>query len=229
MENSTHNCANCTLKSKCFEALNPAELELISAHRVELQYRKGENIAKQGAFVHHLLFLQKGLVKVYMELQNDSDLILNLFSGGQLIGLPNLFSQVPLQYSVAAIGDSSICAIDIRIIEELISSNGDFAKAIIHEINHCTHYYFQRILTSSQKQLSGRMADALLHLAQNVFKSNEFPMLLSRKELSEFAGMSTMSAVRVIKDLEANKVIAEKNNILYILDMTKLLQLSKTG
>lgn len=224
-----HNCADCPLKSNCFQKLNPTELELVSARKVELNYRKGENIAKQGSFVHHILFLQKGLVKVYMELQEKQDLILNIFGESQLIGLPNLFTNNPLQYSVAAINDSVICAIDIRIFEEMITSNGFFAKNIIEDINHCTRYYFQRILSTSQKQLSGRMADALLHLSNKIYKNDSFPMLLTRKELAEFAGMSNMSAVRAIKDFEASGFIQEKKGMLTIRKKDKIIQLSKSG
>lgn len=229
MSIQTHNCIDCPLKSNCFQKLNPTELELVSARKVELNYRKGENIAKQGSFVHHILFLQSGLVKIYMELQGKQDLILNILVGPQFIGLPNLFSNSPLQFSVAAIDDSVICAIDIRIIEEMITSNGFFAKSIIEDINQCTRYYFQRILSTSQKQLSGRMADALLHLSDKIYKSDTFPMQLTRKELAEFAGMSNMSAIRVIKDFEASGFIEEKKGILTIREKDKIIQLSKNG
>ena len=229
MKNTIHNCANCKFKSFCLQKLNPTEIELVSAKHVELEYRKGEHIAKQGSFVHHVLFLQKGLVKIYQELNNNKDLILNIFSGGQLIGLSNLFTSNPLQYSIATIDDSTICAIDIRVIEELISSNGLFAKSIIKELNHCTHYYFQRIRTSSRKQLSGRMADALIYLADNVYNNDNFPLQLNRKELAEFADMSTMSAVRIIKELKISRIIEENNGKINIKNKKKLILLSKIG
>lgn len=229
MNDEKISCGFCGAKSMCFEKLSPVELELTDARKAELRYRKGEHIAKQGNFVTHVLYLKKGLIKVYMEVGNESDLILNIYSGGNFIGLPNLFNPTPLQYSVAAIEDSVVCAIDKKIIEDLIQNNGQFARSIIESINNCTLYHYRRLVTSSQKQLNGRMADALLHLCEVVYRSAEFPMSLSRKELGELSGMSMMSAVRVIKDLESNGIIGEKNGILRILDKTKLENLSKYG
>ena len=229
MDHSLRSCPSCDLKCDCFKKLSPLELEVADTRRVELRYRKGENIAKQGSFATHVLFLQSGLVKVYMEVDNENDLILNIFSGGALIGLPNLFTNTQLQYSVAAIEDSVLCAIDRTVIEDLIKNNGESAQSIVAGINSCTIYHYQRLITASQKQLNGRMSDALLHLSDEVYQADEFPMSLSRKELAELAGMSMMSAVRVIKDLEQNGVLKEEKGKMLILDKDKLISISKYG
>lgn len=229
MIKQNNSCPVCGAKSGCFKTLSPLELEVADVHRAELHYRKGEHIAKQGSFVTHIFYLQKGLVKVYMEIEGENDLILNIFSRGGLIGLPNIFTSVPLQYSVAAIEDTTLCAIDKKVIEDLVKNNGDFAQSIIEQINKCTFYHYRRLITASQKQLNGRMADALLHLADDVYFSDDFSMDLSRKELAEFAGMSMMSAVRVIKDLEHNNIVTEKKGRITISDREKLEDLSKYG
>lgn len=229
MEYNEKNCVNCELKSACFKQLSLLELELADAHRVELKYKKGEHIAKQGSFVTHVLYLQKGLIKIYIETEQENDIILNIFRGGDLIGLPNLFTNVPLQYSVAAIEDSIICAIDKTVIENLVLQNGHFAKEIIKNLNNCTHFHYRRLISATQKQLNGRMADALLHLANSVYHSDQFTLTLTRKELAELAGMSVMSAVRTLKDFINNKIIEENNSIIKILDREKLKNLSKYG
>ncbi len=223
-------CAACDLKSGCFKQLSLLELDLADAHRVELKYKRGEHIAKQGSFVTHIFYLQKGLIKIYIETEQDNDIILNIFSGGDLIGLPNLFTNAPLQYSVAAIEDSVICAIDKSVIEKLVLQNGNFAKAIIQSINQCTQFHFQRLISASQKQLNGRLADALLHLANVVYKSDTFILSLTRKELAELAGMSMMSVVRTLKDFVQNNIIQEgKQGYFKILDKAKLESYSKYG
>lgn len=229
MEETRKSCPYCDSRSGCFKSLSPLELELTDMRRAELKYRKGENIAKQGSYSNHILYLQKGLVKVYMEMEGDNDLILNIFSDGNLIGLAALFSNAPLPFSVAAVEDSIVCAIDKKIIEDLVINNGTFARSIIENINGCTHYHYKRLITASQKQLNGRMADALIHLSDKVFHSDNFIMSLTRKELAELAGMSMMSAVRTIKDLEQNGVIAETGGRFMIKDRVKLENLSKYG
>lgn len=230
MDIKDKSCVVCGSKSFCFMQLSVLELELADAHRVELKYKKGEHIAKQGSFVTHVLYLQKGLIKIYMETEQENDIILNIFRGGDLIGLANLFTNAPLQFSVAAVEDSVICAIDKTVIENLIMQNGSFAKAIIQNMNACTLFHYRRLISASQKQLNGRMADALLHLANTVYHSDQFTLTLTRKELAELAGMSMMSAVRTLKDFAQNNIIAEENNNLFkILDKAKLESYSKYG
>lgn len=230
MNTKEKNCTICGSKSVCFKQLSVLELELADAHRVELKYKKGELIAKQGSFVTHVLYLQKGLIKIYIETEQENDIILNIFRGGDLIGLPNVFTNAPLQYSVAAIEDTIICAIDKTVIENLILQNGKFAKAIIQTLNNCTLFHYRRLISASQKQLNGRLSDAILHLANTVYQSDTFTLSLTRKELAELAGMSVMSVVRTLKDFAQNNIIAEEsNNVFKILDKAKLESYSKYG
>lgn len=54
-------------------------------------------------------------------------------------------------------------------------------------------------------------------------------MSLSRKDLADFTGMSTMSAIRVLNDFKDEKIILDKNGNFEILNIEALEQISKTG
>lgn len=217
------NCTICCSKSVCFKQLSVLEPELADAYKVELKYKKGEYIAKQGSFVTHVLYLQKGLIKIYIEPEQENDIILNIFRGGNFIGLPDIFSNVTLQYSVAAIEDSLICAIDKTVIKNLILQNRKFAKANVYTLNNYTLFLYRRLISASQKQLNRRMSDTILHLASTVYQSDTFTLSLTRKELAELVGISVMSVVRTLKDFAQNNIIREENNgLLQILDKAKL-------
>ncbi|MEA3444077.1 MAG: helix-turn-helix domain-containing protein, partial [Bacteroidota bacterium] len=77
--------------------------------------------------------------------------------------------------------------------------------------------------------LNGRMATALRFLAKDVYHSVRFKMLLSRKDLAEFTGMSVMSVVRVIKEFKNTKVINNEDGFIEILDMEMLKRISEFG
>lgn len=228
-ENCLNPCLNCNFKSEAFNTLSDLEMQLINSKRVELNYRKGEVVAKQGAFVTHILFVKQGLVKIYKELSGKDNLILNFYPAGQLVGLPSIFNSDILQYSVAAIQDSVICAIDKSVIEALILENGNFAAEIIKNINVCTSFHFDKIFTLTQKQMNGRLAEALLFLSNKIFKSDSLTKSFSRKDLAEFTGMSVMSVVRGIKDFKASGVIDDNNGVIKILNKAKLEHISATG
>ncbi len=219
----------CGSKAACFHKLSDIELELTTANRVQLHFKKGETIAKQGSMVTHILFLKTGLAKIYKEINNNSNLILNIFPEGNLIGLPGLYGSNIFSYSVAAIEDSTVCAIDKTVFKKLVENNGAFAAEVINTINTCTEYNFEKIVSLTQKQLNGKMADALLFLADMVYKNNSFVMSLSRKDLAEFTGMSVMSVVRVLQEFKTDGIVHEKNGNFTILKMDQLRRISERG
>ncbi len=223
-------CVDCTQMSECFRVLSKNELGLVGQKMVRLSFRKGEIIAKQGAFATHIMFVKSGLVKLYRESENDqNDLIINIYAADNILGLSSLFGDSIFHYSVAALEDSSLCLIEINIVRELVSRNSDFSVSVIKRLSRNNLLAYEILYAVTHKQLNGRMASAMIYLAREVFQASGFPMPLSRKELAEFTGMSVMSAVRAIKDLRQNGLIAGENGRIEILDMERLEQISKFG
>ncbi len=223
-------CVDCTQMSDCFRVLSKEELELVGQKMVRLSFRKGEIIAKQGAFATHIMFVKSGLVKLYRESENDqNDLIINIYAADNILGLSSLFGDSIFHYSVAALEDSSLCLIEINIVRELVGRNSDFSVSVIKRLSRNNLLAYEILYAVTHKQLNGRMASAMIYLAREVFQSSGFTMPLSRKELAEFTGMSVMSAVRAMKDLRQNGLIGSENGRIEILDMERLEQISKFG
>ncbi len=169
--NQTASCLNCSLKSECFKQLNIEELENTDKSKVEVFFKKKEMIAKQGAFASHIMYIKSGLVKLYLEGEpGHNDLIINFFTNGEVIGLPSLFGRSIFDYSVSAIEDSRLCLIDINLVRQLTQTNVDFTTMMIKKMNDGTLYAYRQLYDFTHRQLNGRIAGALLHLAKNVYK-----------------------------------------------------------
>ena len=230
IDNSTKtSCLLCQNKSACFEKLSEEELLSVDERRVELHYRKGEVIAKQGSFVTHILFLKKGLTKIYREIDKDNNLILNFYPSGKLMGLSSLYMNSILQFSIAAVEDSVICAMDIHIFEKFVRQNGQFAASIIHAINQHFAHRTEKLVSLTQKQMNGRLAEAFLFFADQLYKSDSFHLSLTRKDIAEFTGMSVMSVVRGIKDFKENGILEDNNGDIALLRRDMLEKISQTG
>lgn len=223
-------CVDCTQMSDCFRRLKQEELDIVSKKMVRLSFRKGEIIAKQGAFATHIMFVKSGLVKLYRESENaQNDLIINIYASDNMLGLSSLFGDSIFHYSVAALEDSSLCLIEINIVRELVSKNPEFSISIIKRLSSNNLLAYNILYAITHKQLNGRMASALIYLAREVFHTGSFRMPLTRKELAEFTGMSVMSAVRAMKDLRKHGLVSNEDGIIEILDMERLEQISKFG
>ena len=59
----------------------------------------------------------------------------------------------------------------------------------------------------TQKKMPGRLAETLIYFSDEVFKTDEYEMILSRQELGEMTNMAKESVVRILKELEDSGVI----------------------
>lgn len=214
---------------KCFEVLTEEQKGLLDKKQVEVKYRKGEIIAKYGAFASHIIFLCEGLVKVYME-DNDQTLILKIIGPGSLVGLNALSEEGDtFRYTASAYQDSIARLIDINTFKYLIRENGIFASRIISVMSENANLINNRFFFMTHRQSYGRLADLLLCLAGNIFKSQVFDLHLTRKELAELAGMSTENVIRILKNFQEDGLLEIKGKTFSIKDDVGLRKLCYVG
>ena len=77
--------------------------------------------------------------------------------------------------------------------------------------------------------MHGRLAEALLYFSDNLFHSENFEMVLSRQELGEMTNMAKESVVRILGELEEEKIIRATPRTVSILDHDKLRVISEKG
>ena len=223
-------CSECKSMSPCFKQLNTEELTRANENKVQIQFKKGEIISKQGSFVTHVMYLKNGFAKVYKETSQEHNLILDIIPAGKLIGLTSLFNQDTIaRFSVAALDHATVCSIDRKTIEALIHQNSQFAESIVRSLNQESLQFYDKMASITQKQMNGRVADAILYLSENIFNSQKFKMILSRKDLAEFTGMSMMSVVRTLKEFKSAHIIEDKDGHIEIKDIKTLKQISIKG
>lgn len=228
-ENSPE-CIDCANKAECFNHLSKKELHEVTVSKVSIHYKKGEIVRKQGTFVSSILFVKKGIVKVYKEFEHAENVsIVDFRKPGQLIGLPDIYNASTVQYTVAALTDCDVCSIDIRLFEKLLNTNGNFAVDIIKSINFQSRSVIDFHILNNYKQLHGRIAHSLLFLAENIFESDTYDIAFTRRDFAEFTNMSSMSVVRILKVFRNDKLIEIKDGLITILDKEKLKKVSQVG
>ncbi len=213
----------------CFDHLTEEQNKLVEQNQVTVAYRKGEIIAKQGTFTTHILFICDGLAKVYYE-DNDKYLILRIAAPGSLIGLTSLpLSQNVFQYTASAYVDTTVKLIDINVVRQLIIENGKFAASIIDIFSQISIQKNGRFFCLSHRQSYGKLADILLCLAGNIFKTDKFDLSLSRKELAELSGMSTESVIRTLKNFQDDGMIKITGKTFEVINPEGLMKICQLG
>ena len=150
-------CTGCECMSQPFKKLSPEQLIEINRNRVEVVFKKGENIFKQGVMAGHLVYLKSGLVKLYRENGHD-ELVVSIEGKGKLLGLQALFGKNLYPYSVQAYTETCACLHDIGTIQKFLEENASFGSMLMHQLSDESLFWYDRTACLTLKQLHGRFA-----------------------------------------------------------------------
>jgi len=222
-------CTKCTDKIPFFDLLSFEELKIINRNRYSVKFRHNELILKQGLPATHVISLIHGIAKMYIEGLHDKNILLRLVGSWQLINEANASSNELNQFSVAALTDVQVCFIEAENFKKVLEMNGKFACEVIKHRNKHSSYFHQKMVSLTQKQMLGRMADGLLYLSNEFYKSKTFDLNLSRQDLADLTSMSKDSAIRILKEFEKDNIISIHGKRLKIIDMELLTKISSHG
>jgi CRP/FNR family transcriptional regulator, polysaccharide utilization system transcription regulator len=222
-------CCNCTSKSPLFKSLSDEELSYISQHKIPVSYKAGETIVKQHSPLTHVISFTSGMAKVYIEGAGGKNLILHFLKPTQFLGGPGIYIDRMNHFSVTAIEDSSVCFIEIAKFKELMTRNCDFAESFIKYISNNGIFNYDRFISLTQKNMQGRVADALLHLHYKIFDHRDHIIKVSRYDLAEYTSMSKDSLIRILKEFTEEDLIETANGKIKILELEKITNISQIG
>lgn len=223
------NCLLCKNRADIFSCLSNDQLDLINQKRIEVHYKTGELIFKQGTPNLHFLCLTQGKVKTYIEGIDEKNLVLEIVKPVQYILGPGIYTDKIHHFSAMAIEDSYACLVDIESFKHVIRTNADFAEEFLKKVSEYSIFLFDSFLSLTQKQMPGRIADVLLYLKNKIYESDTFHLTISRQDLADMSGMSKESAIRILREFKDMDIIALEGNDLEILNENQLIHISHTG
>ncbi len=227
--NHINSCTISHHQCECFKILSSEEKKLLDENSVLMRYKKREMIFKRGSLVSSVLFVEKGLAKVFIE-DNSNSLVMKLIPEGNLLGLSSLSEEYnTYQNSAMTYIDSQIRQYDIAVFRKVISENALFAKEIINIMAADTLQVYGRFFCLTHKQAYGTLADILLCLTNRIFKQDEFTLPLSRRDLAELSGMSQETVIRMLGKFNEEKIISMNGKSIKIIDPVRLTQISEKG
>ena len=219
----------CNIDAPCFMVLSTEEKELVRSSRVQLVFRKGDVMCKQGAFANNSLFLIKGFAKQYIESDSDKNFNLRIMSEGDFIGLSSVFSSAIFNYSVMALEECQAVMIESNALTGLATQNGQFALNLIKRYHEENNILYKLLLSSYSRQMNGKMAEKLLYLDEFRSAIPDIFVALSRRDLAEFTGVSVESAIKLLKSFEKDGLINLKGKDIVVSNREKLELISKAG
>jgi CRP/FNR family transcriptional regulator len=219
----------CDIQAPCFQMLSPEEAELVRASKTQVLFRKGDNLTKQGAFASYALFVINGLAKQYIEGDAAKSFNLRIIQPGEFVGLSSVFTKNTFNYSSVALTDCQVFLVEKETIATVIKQNGLFGFNMIKRYCQQNANLFETLRTVMYKQMNGRIADTLLYIDGLKPEHPEIFQLLSRKDLADFAGISTESAVKLLKSFEKDGLIELNEKDIRLINIAEIQEISKKG
>ena len=222
-------CDECNRKAPLFSALTKEELEILNTNRYSVRFHAGEVILKQGTNADYLISLIDGFARMYIEGHNERNLVLDFLIPWQLIGGPGVHSSGKHRYTVVAVKETLVCFLDVKNFKKVIALNSSFADKIM---SYCSNIYLatlDRMVGLSHKQMHGRIADALIYLTSEIYKSDTIGSEISRQDMADYTSMTKDSAIRILKEFERDQIINLVGRKIEVIDTTRLHDIASRG
>jgi len=169
------------------------------------------------------------LAKQYVEGEGSKNFNLRIIKPGEFVGLSSIFTKNTFNYSSVALTDCQVFLVEKDAITTIIKQNGQFGFTMIKRYCEQNANLFDTLRTVMYKQMNGRIADTLLYIDSLKSANPEIFQLLSRKDVADFAGISTESAVKLLKSFEKDGLIELHEKDISILNHSSLQEISKRG
>jgi CRP/FNR family transcriptional regulator len=227
-DHKCQDCRYCFKKNDLFELLKKDELEYLNNNRLEVKFNAGEMIYKQGTPLTHIVILRNGYAKSYLEGANGRNLILSFESPHELIFGPGMFVDMRHHSSLSAASDCGACFMDISAFKAVLRQNSSFHEAFLRLYSEKVLRTHHQFVFTTQKNMEGRMAQAMLYLREEIFKGGDIKYV-SKQDFADFTSMTRESAIRVIKDFRSEGLIEENKERITVLDeqaLSKIMELA---
>jgi len=227
--NHISSCNQCHVKFEGFDTLTESELNEFKESHCKVEYKKGETIVKEGTRCSNIICIKKGFAKLYITGLENKNIIIKILKEGDFIVSPGVFTDNRNHFSVTAITEMDTCLISIDAFSNAFKKNNKFAEHVLKLNHQITNDLYSQLINFSHKKMTGRIANTLLYLSNNIYDSNNFFTTLSRQDIADLSSVSKESLIRVLKDFKVNGILAINGNQIEIKSLKTLENISRVG
>lgn len=195
-------------------------------------FKKNQFIYAEGDEPEYLWCLLKGKIKKIKEGVGGRVQIIRLIRPVQYFGYRAYFAKEPYVSSAVAFEPSTLGAIPMTVVRDMIDNNRKLAWFFIHELSRNLGGSDTKIVNLTQKHIRGRLAEALMILRENYGYEDDQATLkiyMSREDLANLSNMTTANAIRTLSTFVDEKLISVDGRRIKILNEPQLRKISKFG
>jgi len=175
------------------------------------------------------MYVAEGLVKTYLETANEKSINLRIVKDTEFVGFSSLCGTKNYNYSAVSLTRSKVCLLDNESFKQLLMKNGQFSVEIMRLYCRNEEHIYKKLKSIGYKYMLGRLADTLLYLCNREFEGYDIFNYINRKDIADFSCISKESTIKLLTDLNLNKMIELNGPKIEILDEQGMRNLSIKG
>ncbi|WBL26980.1 Crp/Fnr family transcriptional regulator [Zunongwangia sp. HGR-M22] len=206
-------CENCIIRQfNSLKAFSKEELKTISDNKVSREFKKGDQIFKEGEKLSGVFCVRDGASKLSKLSENGKHQIVKIAKKGEILGQRSVVSDEQTNLSATALNDTSMCYIPKQLIIDKINENPEFTRNLLKVMASDLRESDNFIVNMSQHNVKQRIAEALLYLEANFGTDDEgfLAVNLTREDLANVVGTATESCIRQVAELKKDNYISTK-------------------
>ena len=218
--------------AEIWAVLTPEEKRKVVDNFHVQNFKKNQIIYAESEKPEYLWCLLKGKVKMYKDGIGGRQQILRLYRPIQYFGYRAYFAKEPYVSSTAAFEISTLGAIPMQLVSELIDNNINVAWFFIHELSKHLGGSGSIIVSLTQKHIRGRLAETLTLLIDNYGFEDDGETLkiyMAREDIANLSNMTTSNAIRTLSSFVTEKIITVDGRRIKIINEPQLRKISKFG
>ncbi|WP_299443650.1 Crp/Fnr family transcriptional regulator [uncultured Aquimarina sp.] len=189
-----------------------------------IKLTKGQVLFHEGAIPTGVYILKSGKVKKYCTGLNGKEHIFHLIKENGLFGHHNLLCEETYSHSTACLTDCVFHLIPKDVFISTVENNREMLHCLLKIISHEFGVFSNNSRILAQHNVRERTALSIIKLEE--FFNENGNIRLSRKDHSNIVGTSIESLVRVLHDFKEEKLIEIKENIIKIIDIKRLANIT---
>ncbi len=225
-------CVVCASRKSCFFVeLKGDAFEDFRLSRVSNLYKKRQVVFYEGHSPHGIYIVCQGRVKIYKTDNKGHQLTTRVVYPGDLMGHPALLTHKAYSATAESMDDSWLAYLNEAKFRDLVTKHQVIAHRMLQHLSEDMRLAEDKARDMAMKSSRERLAEILLTLKggpdtpfsieSRAGTENRPPVLnipFTRLDLAEMAGLAQETVIRLMTELEEERVIAVKGRALKILD-----------
>ncbi len=217
-------CETCQVrKNSLFSQFCGDDVEHLDAHKACSAYKKNQSLFLEGSFPRGVFCINQGKVKVYSRGDSGKEQIIQVLSGGDIVGFKAMFSGDPYNVSAETLEESNVCFIGKEDFLDMMDTNPTLRNGVMRELSKELSQRTEMITSMAQKSVRERVACSVAIL-NDVYEQGEIN--LTREDLANFVGTATETVIRLLKELKDEKVLEINGRKLKVLNKESLFRIA---